>query len=54
MFRSKGQSHISIYSIAGAMIGQEAIKLITGCFTPMNGGFFFDGANGTGYPVRLW
>lgn len=51
--RSKGWSNINIYSIAGAMAGQEAIKLITNCFTPMNGGYIFDGANGVGYQLKL-
>jgi hypothetical protein len=44
--RSQGRTDINIHSIAGALTGQEAIKLITGCFCPMNAGYLFDGANG--------
>lgn len=51
--RSQGRSDINIYSIAGALAGQEAIKLITECFTPMNGGYLFNGALGKGYQVKL-
>lgn len=51
--RSEGRTTININSIAGALTGQEAIKLLTGCFTPMNNGYFFDGANGKGYQVKL-
>lgn len=51
--RSEGRTNINVCSIAGALAGQEAIKLITNCFTPMNSGYFFDGAHGTGYQVKL-
>ena len=39
--------------MAGAVTGQEAIKLITGCFSPANCGYMFDGALGNGYQVKL-
>lgn len=35
------------------MAGQEAVKLLTGCFAPLNSGFFFDGLNCKGYTVKL-
>lgn len=35
------------------MTGQESIKLITGCFAPMSGGYIFDGANAVGYQIKL-
>lgn len=54
MHRGQGKSNINIYSIAGALAGQEAIKMISGCFAPMNGGYLFDGAHGRGFQVRLW
>ena len=51
--RSQGKSNIHICSIAGAVTGQEAIKLITGCFAPGNNGYMFNGAQGIGYAVKL-
>jgi hypothetical protein len=51
--RSQAKTDINLSSIAGALTGQEAIKIITGCFTPMNSGYFFDGANGAGFKVKL-
>jgi hypothetical protein len=39
--------------MAGAIAGQEAIKLITGSFTPMDGGYIFDGANGKGFQLKV-
>lgn len=51
--RGSGGSSISIYSMAGAVAGQEGIKLITGCFTPVNNGFVLNGMNGVGYNVQL-
>lgn len=51
--RAEGKTTINISSIAGALVGQEGIKLITNCFTPMNNGYLFDGAHGAGYQVKL-
>ena len=51
--RVEGQSMSNIYSIAGAVGGQEGIKLIAQCFTPVKNGFVFSGVHGKGFPVRL-
>lgn len=51
--RYQGQSLISYDSMAGAITGQEAVKLITHCFTPLNSGFFFDGLQAKGHTVAL-
>ena len=51
--RVEGQTTISISSIAGAIAGQEAIKLISGCFTPVKQGYVFSGVNGMGFAVGL-
>lgn len=52
-YRGEGKTNINICSMAGAVVGQEAIKLITGCFSPANSGYMFDGAQGQGYQVKL-
>ena len=51
--RCEGKTTINLNSIAGALSGQEGIKLLTNCFTPMNNGYLFDGAHGAGYQVKL-
>ena len=52
--RSRGTNrNISICSMAGAVTAQESIKLISGCFQPMNSGYLFDGAHGVGYQLKL-
>lgn len=43
----------NIFSIAGAVGGQEGIKLIAQCFTPVKNGFVFSGVHGKGFPVSL-
>ncbi len=53
MLRVEGQTTMSVVSIAGAIAGQEAIKLITHCFTPVKNGFIFNGVEGRGSATFL-
>ena len=51
--RSEESQMISISSIAGSVAAQEAIKLITHLFTPMNSGYLFDGTVSEGWMTEL-
>jgi hypothetical protein len=51
--RYEGKSLISYDSMAGAITGQEAVKMITQCFSPLNNGYFFDGLQCKGYTITL-
>ncbi len=42
-----------MFSIAGAIAGQESVKLIAGCFVPVKSGFIFSGVDAVGFPVDL-
>ena len=51
--RVEGQSMVNVSSIAGAVAGQEGVKLIGQCFTPVKNGFVFSAVHGRGFPVSL-
>jgi hypothetical protein len=51
--RYEGKSLISYDSMAGAIAGQEGVKMITQCFSPLNNGYFFDGLHCKGYTITL-
>jgi amyloid beta precursor protein binding protein 1 len=51
--RVQGAELISISAIMGNIVAQEAVKLITHQFTPLNSGYFFDGVVGVGTATEL-
>lgn len=51
--RAQQSEMISISSIAGSIAAQEAIKLITHLFTPMNTGYLFNGTRSEGFMTEL-
>jgi hypothetical protein len=51
--RVEGRTTMSICSIGGAVASQEAIKLITRCFTPGKNGYLFSGVHSVGCSINI-